>query len=107
MEMKKYASILLMVALCSCSHSEIWKSNVYYSHTDSPPRQRLEHRLNVLYDNSCRISDGTETRFSINGQHITLQVPNIGKGKCQTAIPYAICEAAPGEDPTDLCKRVH
>jgi len=88
-----------------CSHLEVWKLRQYVG-PGSVEHKRIEERVTRLYSMTCAVGGRQEKRFVINAQHVALMVPDVRAGRCRAAIPYAICEVAPDEDPLKACLRL-
>lgn len=96
----------ILLSSAGCSHLEVWQMPKYVA-PGSVEHKRIEERLTVLYQMTCRLpGEAGERRFIVNGERVALMVPDSGATQCRAAIPYAICEVAPGQDPTTVCTRI-
>lgn len=91
--------------LVSCAHLEVWNLKAYVA-PSSVEHQRIEARLVTLYQMTCRLPNEGERRFIVNGKAVALMVPDVNAQRCRDAIPYAICEVEPGQNPVEQCTRL-
>jgi len=111
--LKSFFLAAMAILLSGCVHTEVWKINNFIER-GSEKESRIISRINELYKGSCRLSNAEkyEKPSLLNGQYVSLVVPNRGQAECQKAIPIAVCELIPTRDPNEpldpyeLCTRV-
>jgi len=103
--MRVRSTIFAAILLSGCTHLEVWRTSEFVGY-GSPEEQRINERLRTLYQMACKLPTNQEEPFIVNGHHVALTVPDWNGKACRRAIPIAICEVAPGEDPAELCTRI-